>query len=44
VDNEYRGLDKPMGSVGDKKLNCFRKKECLFLQATRGAHVPKGNR
>jgi hypothetical protein len=39
VENKYRGLDKPIGSIGAKKLNYFRmKKEHLFLQAIRGVH------
>jgi len=39
VKNEYRGLDKPMGSIGARKLNYFRiKMKHLFLQAMRGAH------
>jgi hypothetical protein len=44
VENEYRGLDKPMGSVGAKKVNYFRmRKEHLFLQETEEAHVLKRN-
>jgi len=44
VENEYSGLDKPMGSIGAKKINYFRMKmEHLILQATRGERVPQRN-
>jgi hypothetical protein len=44
VENEYSGLDKPMGSTGAKKINYLRMKmEHLFLQATREEHVPQRN-
>jgi hypothetical protein len=44
VENEYSGPDIPMVRTGAKKISYFRiKMEHLFLQATRGEHVPQRN-